>query len=84
MLHRVLSVKWGEGAGATSSDALLGHVMGSCGLLLLHPSFAPLLILCRQVHLTMNILFYRVHHGHLASLVGRLRELCAYRLLHGP
>ena len=88
----MLAIEWREGAGATSSDALLGQVMGSCGLLLVRPtSFASLLTLCRQIHLTvtMRLLsviyhFGWVHHGCLASLVGSLRELRAYCLLHGP
>lgn len=92
MFHRVLAVKWREGVSTTSSDALLGQVMRSCGLLLVRPaSFAPLLTLCRQIHLTvtMQLLsviyhFDWVHHGRLASLVGSLRELRAHRLLHGP
>ena len=92
MLHRVLATEWREGAGATSSDALLRHVMGSCGLLLVHlTSFASLLILCRQIHLTVTMLllsiiyhFDWVHHRCLASPVGSLRELRAYCLLHGP
>ena len=92
MLHRVLAIVWREGAGATSSHALLGQVMGSCGLLLVQPtSFASLLTLCCEVHLTvtmrlLSVIYHLgwVHHGCLASLVGSLSELGAYCLLHGP